>query len=517
MSLLMQALKKAERAKQNSAHEDELEKPSEAFDEILSLSPQEPAAPVRPPQEPLSLTPLADAAPAAAPGRPLDFAAPEAVVAAAPAAPAAQPEPNPAPEAIHDFTARAPRHADTAHEGPRAKPEVHPKPRARAKPAPARAPMSVDPATLRLGGLVGVAALLLSAYGYWYWQATHAPGAGANLPMVPMPLTDEAGAASSASAPQPVTVTASPDPDQLIGSQIAGQGSGPGMSGGAGREEIFGRGPAQENLNRGSASDPYGQSNGAPAPVPFPPQAAAPLAAHAAQTARPAPSPNYAPAPVSLPPVVAADNGDIRVVRNDVEPQVNPALESAYKAFNAGDTAAARRQYDAVLRQDPNSRDALLGMAAIALRENDGQQAGGHYLRLLELDPNDGEAVAGLIGLRQGDPVQSESRLKAILQRAPEAGPVLFALGNLYAKQSRWSEAQQLFFRAYTTIPGNADYAFNLAVGLDRLNQGKLALGYYRRALALSQTTPGGFDRGALRKRLQELDAGAARQAPTTD
>ena len=32
MSLLMQALKKAERAKQNSVHEEELDKPSEAFD-----------------------------------------------------------------------------------------------------------------------------------------------------------------------------------------------------------------------------------------------------------------------------------------------------------------------------------------------------------------------------------------------------------------------------------------------------------------------------------------------------
>ena len=30
MSLLMQALKKAERAKQNSLHEEELDKPSEA-------------------------------------------------------------------------------------------------------------------------------------------------------------------------------------------------------------------------------------------------------------------------------------------------------------------------------------------------------------------------------------------------------------------------------------------------------------------------------------------------------
>ncbi|MDC8760408.1 tetratricopeptide repeat protein, partial [Janthinobacterium sp. hw3] len=74
MSLLMQALKKAERAKQNHVQEDGLEKPSEAYDQILSLSPQEPAQPAAAaglalePADGLSLAPLADAAaPAPAP------------------------------------------------------------------------------------------------------------------------------------------------------------------------------------------------------------------------------------------------------------------------------------------------------------------------------------------------------------------------------------------------------------------------------------------------------------------
>ena len=82
---------------------------------------------------------------------------------------------------------------------------------------------------------------------------------------------------------------------------------------------------------------------------------------------------------------------------------------------------------------------------------------------------------------------------------------MLFALGNLYAQQGRWPEAQQTYFRAYTAAPDNADYAYNLAIGLDRLNQGKLALTYYQRALALGQDKPAGFDRTALRQRMHEL------------
>ena len=192
------------------------------------------------------------------------------------------------------------------------------------------------------------------------------------------------------------------------------------------------------------------------------------------------------------------------------QPKIAPAVETAYQSFTAGDLPNAQRQYEAALRQDPNSRDALLGLAMVRTRQTQGAQAASYYLRMLELDPNDATAVAGLVSMRSGEAAQSEGRLKAILNTNPEAGPVLFALGNLYAQQSRWPEAQQTFFRAYSAAPDNADYAYNLAIGLDRLNQGRLALTYYQRALTLSQDKAASFDRNALRIRMQELGAPAA-------
>ena len=81
-----------------------------------------------------------------------------------------------------------------------------------------------------------------------------------------------------------------------------------------------------------------------------------------------------------------------------------------------------------------------------------------------------------------------------------------FALGNLYARQGRWAEAQQSYFRAFTAVPDNADYAFNLGVGLDRMNQPRLAQTYYRLALELAQTSPPGLSTDAVRKRLQALE-----------
>ena len=453
MSLLMQALKKAERAKQNSLHEEELDKPSEAYDQVLELAPADaplaPPAPLPPVPEftsGLSLEPL-NGAPAATPEQP---------AAAPPPPPQAEtppPKPRPAP-------AQAPPPSGASR-----------------KRTPPRAPVSVDPATVRLGVLLGILLLVVCAMAYWYWRASSSPGAGASLPGVPMPLTDAPGTAGNA-GPMVIVPPASnaPAPEQ------------------------FNEAPAQaQNENRQGASAAEQQAM----------IQSAVQQAVAAQLAQMPP-----PAPPALPPVMAPNNQQIQVVRNDTAPQINPGVQQGYQALASGQLGAARQQYEAVLQQDPVNRDALLGLAAVAQQGNQDAQAAALYLRLLEINPDDGVALAGLIGLRQGDLVQSESRLKAILERTPESGPVLFALGNVYAQQRRWPEAQQQFFRAYSAVPGNADYAYNLAIGLDRLNQPKLAATYYQRALALAQTSPSAFDRAAAQQRLGELGGPASSATP---
>lgn len=443
MSLLMQALKKAERAKQNSLSDEELEKPSEAYDQVLELAPAD-ALPPRPapaapasvqPASTLRLEPLAD------------------VPAPQPAQNAAQPDPQPKPQP-----------------GPR--PEPPPiRPRASRSTPPPKGPMgpiSIDPATVRLAILLAILLLVAGSMAYWYWRASNSPGAGANLPGVPMPLTDAPGTAGVAGPVLVLPATGAAQADAMT-------------------PEALPPDYPRDARQQAGAADQQAMI-----------QAAA-QAAVAAQLANMAPP--------SLPPVAAPENSQIQVQRSVAAPQINPGVQQAYQAFNGGQLGLARQQYEMVLRQDATNRDALLGLAAVALREQQGAQAAALYVRLLEINPDDGEALAGLIGLRQGDVAQSEAKLKAILARSPDSAPVLFALGNVYAKQRRWTEAQQQFFRACGAAPGNPDYAFNLAVGLDRLNQPKLAATYYQRALTLAQTTPAAFDQAVVQTRLRELAA----------
>lgn len=238
-----------------------------------------------------------------------------------------------------------------------------------------------------------------------------------------------------------------------------------------------------------------------PAVLP-PPMASAPKAA-------PAPTPTFERA--TRPPrssAQAVPDGPLRLSRN--QPGANQTIDRAYDALQAGQLDTAQRDYQQVLRSDAKNTDALLGLATIAARQGQAEQAQAFYQRALESDPNDATAQAGLINTRgQADPVHSESRLKTALASQPDSSALHFALGNLYARQLRWSEAQQAYFRAYSGEPDNADFIFNLAVSLDHLHQNKLAAQYYRMALSTaasnnnSQNTS--FDRNQVKNRVLEL------------
>ncbi len=199
-----------------------------------------------------------------------------------------------------------------------------------------------------------------------------------------------------------------------------------------------------------------------------------------------------------------------RVARKD---RVSPLLTQAFEAFQRGDLAAARSAWQEVLAHNPGNRDALLGLAAAAVRSNQPQQAVELYLRVLRARPQDRLAQASLIALSERlDPVEAESRIKRLLDGAPRAPYLHFILGNLYAAQSRWALAQEAYFNAYRLDSSNADYAFNLAVSLDHLAQAPAALSYYQRALQLSDNRPAGFEPAAVMNRIRVMTADATGQ-----
>jgi tetratricopeptide (TPR) repeat protein len=224
-----------------------------------------------------------------------------------------------------------------------------------------------------------------------------------------------------------------------------------------------------------------------PATAAAPASAAAPAAAATiAPTVTAAPRGRPAPAP-------RAEERTVTVNRNG--PQVHPQVAAGYAAYQEGDLPKARTEYQQVLREEPANRDALLGLAAVEMRAQRYDLSSAYYQRILQADPRNAHAQAGMVALRgqQLDPVQVESRVKSLLAADRDATVLYFTLGNQYAQQGRWAEAQQAYFKAFAADPENADFAFNLAVSLDQLHQPRLALEYYRRALALADRRSAAF------------------------
>lgn len=239
-------------------------------------------------------------------------------------------------------------------------------------------------------------------------------------------------------------------------------------------------------------------------PAPVQPAMVAPEQVTPPRAASPAKAQRVAPIRATA---AQADSEQIRIQKSERPGKINAILSEAYRLYTSGHRSEARPLYEAVLREEPNNRDALLGLAAIDLSQHHTEQASAHYSRLLDLDPSDADAIAGLTSLRSDAGEQSESQLKKVLARNPQSGATLFELGNVYGRQSRWSEAQEVYFRAFTLAPKNADYAFNLAVSLDRLGQTRLALDYYQQALTLSAAAPGNFSQAVAADRLAQLQA----------
>lgn len=205
-------------------------------------------------------------------------------------------------------------------------------------------------------------------------------------------------------------------------------------------------------------------------------------------------------------PMPASANGPAFLRSGNPRGAVDTTLTLAYEAWQEERLDDARRGYEQVLRGDPRNGDALLGLAAIAARQGNPERARDFYSRVLETNPADAHAQAALINLQGSTDVgQSESRLKILLDSQPESAPLHFALGNLYARMGRWSEAQDAYFQAYSHEPENADVLFNLAVSLDHLRQPKLAAQYYRMALSAAETRRAAFDKNAAHRRLLEL------------
>ena len=252
----------------------------------------------------------------------------------------------------------------------------------------------------------------------------------------------------------------------------------------------------------------------APSVEPAEPAAAAPLAAREPPPAPRATTPRPAPpaAAMSRPSIhdEEIDAGQVRISRSRTPNALDALLAQAYAALQHGDVEGAATLYNRARVLEPGRRDTLLGLAAVAQRRGDRNRAAEFYAEALKRNPDDPVASAALLSLTRSEGDAGAARLRLLLDRHGDAAYLHAALGQWYARAARWADAQQAYFDAARLDAANPDYAFNLAVSLDRLGQRGAALDYYRKSLALRAARPAAFDPQAVETRIAALGGAAS-------
>lgn len=177
---------------------------------------------------------------------------------------------------------------------------------------------------------------------------------------------------------------------------------------------------------------------------------------------------------------------EVKFKRKTVTNQHQQQLQKAQLALELGNYPQAKLLYRSLLSGGAEDKNPRFGLAAIAMKEAHFEEARAQYSWILSLEPNNPFAKAGLADAStENSPLKKEAILKQQISQQENSSFLHYSLGNFYVSQQRWEDAQKAYFTAFDLDPSNAIYAFNLAISLEQLGQGKSALGFYRQALQL--------------------------------
>ncbi|HBD12709.1 MAG TPA: hypothetical protein DCZ13_11220 [Porticoccaceae bacterium] len=182
-------------------------------------------------------------------------------------------------------------------------------------------------------------------------------------------------------------------------------------------------------------------------------------------------------------------------------------LGNAKQAMAQGDLTQAASLYRKLLDGQPQHIAAMIGLADTLVLQKNVAAAKPYYRAALEIEPGNVAARAGLLNIEATDPANlaAGSQLKQLITQHPERAHLHASLGDFYARRKQWGKAQASYFEALALAQDNPDYAFNLAVMLDRMGKTSPARDYYQKALVLATEKPARFAQQAAQNRLQQL------------
>ena len=192
------------------------------------------------------------------------------------------------------------------------------------------------------------------------------------------------------------------------------------------------------------------------------------------------------------------------------EDEYQKVFEGAVAGYERGDFDVAENGFRTILAAHPNHVNAMIGLAKVHSSRGNVRIALNTLLRAVDLQPSNPLVISELVALQTDSDQQllDEKRLSRMLGNTNDRNieaRLHFLLGGIYARQERWFEAREVFSYAHQADRDNPDYAYNLAVVHDFLNNPEEAIIMYRMAIDLAKVSVSAFDPQVATVRADEL------------
>jgi tetratricopeptide (TPR) repeat protein len=176
--------------------------------------------------------------------------------------------------------------------------------------------------------------------------------------------------------------------------------------------------------------------------------------------------------------------GDQVQVR-EVSQSARSNVAAGYEALVRGSYDMALAFYESALKEEPGSVLANLGRGAALQKLGRGQEAQASYDAVLKSDPDNREALTNITSiLGERAPQEALTRLLELERQYAMFSPVKAQIGLTYAKMGSHAQALDYFRRAVMLSPDTIMYHYNLALVLDHLGRRDQAVASYERVLA---------------------------------
>lgn len=210
----------------------------------------------------------------------------------------------------------------------------------------------------------------------------------------------------------------------------------------------------------------------------------------------------------SKPNTTAVPKSGIQISKRKLSTQSQSSLTAAQRALKTGNLTSAEAAYRQAIKTSPENTTATSSLASLLAQQGKTQEAQILFLKTLEKDPENLIAKTGLINIRAKDStnLSAGSQLKQLLTEYPKQAHLHASLGNFHARRNEWPAAQTAYFEAFALDSDNPDYAFNLAISLDQIGKPDIAANYYKKAIELFGKHPSQFSKSDAERRLSELE-----------